>query len=133
MSRDLDSNITNLVFSDILPTSPLWSLSPFSIYSTSPSGLSKRTDNYIQEMEEKNADINVRAYLVMNRMTVMQRSHKTEEYFKLYDKMVTEFKDTDVGKMAMKQFSRDLKLKVGTLVPDFSFVSMDDPKTVYHE
>ena len=128
--RDLDSNITNLVFSDILPTSPLWSLSPFSIYATSPSGLSKRTENYIQEMEEKNADINVRAYLVMNRMSFAQRSHKTEEYFKLYDKMVTEFKDTDVGKMAMKQFSRDLKLKVGTFVPDFSFVSMDDPKTV---
>ena len=130
-ARDLDSNMTNRVFSDILPTSPLWSLSPFSIYSTSLSGLSKRTDNYIHEMEEKNVDINVRANLAVNRMMMAQYNRKTEEYYKLYDKMVTEFKDTDVGKTTKERFSRELKLKTGMPVPDFSFVSMDNPKVAY--
>jgi len=130
-ARDLDSNIVRLMYSEILPTSPLWSINPFLPQYFSMTGDKEKAEKYIKEMEEKNADINVRAYLVMNRMATAQYSHKTEEYFKLYDRMVTEFKDTDVGKMTKERFSRDLKLKAGTFVPDFSFVSMDDPKIVH--
>jgi thiol-disulfide isomerase/thioredoxin len=64
-------------------------------------------------------------------MMMAQYNRKTEEYYKLYDKMVTEFKDTDVGKTTKERFSRELKLKTGMPVPDFSFVSMDNPKVAY--
>ena len=129
--RDLDSTIVRLVFSEISPQSPLWSIKPDLVFPISASKDKEKTEKYTREVEETNPDINVRAYLVMNRMINARFANQLEEYSKLYDKMETEFKDVDQWKSVKQLYPREMKLQVGKRIPDFSFASIDDPTIVH--
>ncbi len=128
-----DPEILRSVLEEIPPESPLWSLSPSAIGTALVmGGQSEKADKYFEEFLAKNPNTTAKVMLLINRLMMADYMKQEEKKRYYYDLLVKNFADVPQAKAFIDRFSPDRKIAVGKAVPRFSFVSLEDGKTVYN-
>ncbi|MDP2303328.1 MAG: TlpA disulfide reductase family protein [Ignavibacteria bacterium] len=125
----LDSAICANALNEIKPTSAFWSfggyLIRYAIWST------KNKDKYIgyiNEVIRTTNDPNVKSELLYARIMELSLENKNEEMMLLIDKLKKECPNTYKAKIVESEF---LNTSVGKAIPDYSFISIDNPKQTF--
>lgn len=125
----LDSAICANALSEIKPSSIFWSfdghLIDYAIWST------KNKNKYIYYVDEAiktTNDPDVKAELLYSRIMEMSRESKNEEMMMTIDRLKKECPNTYKAKIVESEF---LNTAVGKIIPDYSFISIDNPKQIF--
>jgi len=125
----LDSTICASAINEVKPNSPFWSLGGelinYAIWST------KNENKYIDYLDEAvktTKDPNVKAELLYSRIMDNSRDNKNEEMILLIEKLKKECPNTYKAKTVESEF---LNTAVGKAIPDYSFISIDNPKQTF--
>lgn len=133
-----DSILARNVLADVPPKSTLWSF-VWSVTSNTLNAVSRvsgredETDAYAMRMVNENPDSTVKAdilsYLVWRRFSDMQEEQQrlidaepgagpaTREFSILFDRLMSEFGDTDPARRAKQQFAPDRAIQAGNVAP----------------
>lgn len=125
----LDSTICASALKEVKPNSQFWSLGAelinYAIWST------KNENKYIDYLDEAvktTNDPNVKAELLYSRIMDYSRDNKNEEMILLIEKLKKECPNTYKAKTVESEF---LNTAVGKAIPDYSFISIDNPKQTF--
>jgi thiol-disulfide isomerase/thioredoxin len=86
---------------------------------------------YLQQVLDTHPDNQVKSLLVYSKLSEAFYTKQTADAEKYYKLMMDKYADTEFGQIAKKSFSPDRAVMAGKKVPDFTFVSLDDPKVTY--
>ena len=125
----LDSAICAKALYEIKPNSQFWSLSGHLINSAIwyTNNENKYID-YVDEVIKTTNDPNVKAKLLYSRIMDLSRDNKNEEIILLIEKLKKECPNTYEAKTVESEF---LNTSVGKAIPDYSFISIDNPKQTF--
>jgi len=132
MRANLDTNIVKQAMVYLTPSSVIWSLNPIVVQAglyLSRAGKEK-VDEFLTQAAGENKSITVRTDMLYLLFTRAKFMNKPDEASKYYNILVTQYGNTEVGKMVKERFSNVVHVKVGSPMPSFSFVSLDDSSKV---
>jgi len=125
---NMDSTIALEAVNKISPSSKIWSLNPYlitlALHLAHVTG--KQYDTYTQEAIDTYPDNQIKAYILFDKFMRAKLTHKDSLAARYYDLLVNKYGDTQYGAMVKQRFSPTDNFKVGSHVPHFSVVSMDD-------
>jgi thiol-disulfide isomerase/thioredoxin len=125
---ELDSTIALEALNKISPSSKIWTLNPYLI--TSALRLAHVTGNkydaYTQGVIDTYPDNQIKAYLLFDKFMRAKLTHKDSLAANYFDLLTNKYGDTQYGEMVKQRFSPTDNFRVGSHVPHFSVVSMDD-------
>jgi thiol-disulfide isomerase/thioredoxin len=129
-SKDREQAIAQQAMKEIPPTSPFWSLGPVQVINMAElAGV--KDGKYLQQVLDTHPDNQVKSLLVYSKLSEAFYTKQTADAEKYYKLMMDKYADTEFGQIAKKSFSPDRAVMAGKKVPDFTFVSLDDPKVTY--
>ena len=119
----------------ISPDSPLWSYEAWSPVGASNLmyRISRRLKGqellraYVRQVIEKHPDPDVRAQFLDHGMYYAHREGDEKTKWLYYSMLQDSYPDTRQAESARRNFDQDRQLQAGNPVPQFSFVSFDDP------
>lgn len=82
---------------------------------------------YLDRILAEHPNRNFRAQLMLVLCTSAKTEHRQAEYLRLFYRLINDFPDTPAGRAAKDSWYPRGKIKPGVDIPDFSFVSLDDP------
>ena len=82
---------------------------------------------YLDRILAEHPNRNFRAQLMLVLCTSAKTEHRQADYFRLFYRLTNDFPDTPAGRAAKYSWYPRGKIKPGAEIPDFSFVSLDDP------
>jgi thiol-disulfide isomerase/thioredoxin len=129
-AKNLDSTTAQRAFAEIPPTSPLWSLNP-SLAHFRASRQADESEKYIEEVIDHHPDPAVKLEGLYYMLNEAFTSGDTAKGTKYYNRLVTEYGDTPLGKYVKSRFARNRVIMVGKSVPAFSVVSLGDSTKRY--
>jgi len=119
----LDSSICDNALNEIKPGSVFWSFDGHLInYAVWATKNKNKYINYIDEVLKTTNDPNVKAELLYAR--IMELSRENEKMIMTIDKLKKECPNTNKAKIVESEF---LNTSVGKIIPDYSFISIDNP------
>lgn len=141
-NSDLLLNHLGPAMQHISPASPLWSLNlsavdmigsigegriPSTHKALKKSGCKQFADEFLKT----NSNTEGKAMLLFGRIISAKDQGDEQAAADYYNVLSTEFAETQTAKYAAKFFSSSNNIIVGKTIPQFSFVSLTDPKTLY--
>ncbi len=129
---DLDSNVAKQALADLTPDSFLWSIDPEAIdviLKITHANLPMISE-YLDKVANENSSVSVKTYTLYDLFMIAKYSGKNDEASKYYNILVNKYGDTEIGKMIKERFTDVQHVKVGSPMPEFSFVSLDDSSKV---
>jgi thiol-disulfide isomerase/thioredoxin len=146
---NLKKELAEQALREIPPDSPLWSYYPNSLKIAlgQASKTAKRFGElrqehvflqefgkpflaYIAAVLKAHPDSSIRLYSLGEAVHLAHKFQAHELYEQYYSQFLAEFAGTPYAEMLEKEYSPSRKIKPGLPVPDFSFVSLDDPKRI---
>lgn len=123
----LDSKVAEQIFVEIDPKSELWSLNPKAMIRASSflGGFSVYQSYILKAIEEHPSD-NVKTSLLYNLTNFLYENGG--EYSKYYEMLMDKYPDSPLSARAVKMYSKERVVKVGSKIPAFSFESVDSPE-----
>lgn len=125
-----DSTVVRSIFDIVPATSRAWLVDPgMVVNAASAAGWSDETRAYLAEVIEKHPEPKVRRMSLLGRIYWETELGDTLSARTDYDRMLSEFGDSEEAKTARTNLSPDRRILTGRRIPDFSFASLDNPKT----
>lgn len=128
----LDTAIVHQTIENIPPSSNIWSLDP-NVIPASLNLAGYRGDKLIGRLKRilsENNNINVKTYVLFFLFTIERNQNNKVEASKYYNILVNQYQNTEIGKMVKERYTDLIHVKIGSPVPSFSFVSLDDSAKV---
>jgi thiol-disulfide isomerase/thioredoxin len=127
-----EEKIMQLVEKELPPTSPWWSLDPDvliqDLLTEGQRGFSKE---YLQRALDGHPDGAVRAGALLCFLYRANRDRQKEEAQKVFERLTKDFGQYQAAAYAQALLNPNVKVREGEKVPDFSFVSLDQPGKRY--
>ncbi len=132
MTAKVDSAMVVKAIKDIPPSSFLWSLNPDILQSVfSIAGVrGEKYEESLKRFVSENKNVNVKSFALFLLFMDARTQKKEDDASKYYKTLVSEYANTYIGAMVKKGFSDVVHIKVGSPIPKFSFVSLDDSSKV---
>ncbi len=132
MTAKVDSAMVVKAIKDIPPSSFLWSLNPNILQSAfSIAGVrGKKYEESLKRFVSENKNVNVKSFTLFLLFMDARAQKKEDDASKYYQTLVGKYANTYVGAMVKERFSDVAHVKVGSPIPKFSFVSLDDSSKV---
>src|SRR3990172_2866452 len=132
----------DLAMKYISPASPLWSLNLAAVdmigaiaegYGPSTKKALKQSayKQFADEFLRRNSDTEGKAMLWFGRLVSAKDRGDEQAVAEYYNLLFTEFAETQMARFATKFLSSSHNIVVGKTIPEFSLVSLTDPKTIY--
>lgn len=130
-----DSTIAQMATREIDPESVIWERDPAAIYVMYRLAGSLKTpltiDEYVERASTKHTAKSVRAQLTMMQLQTAHYAKDTVTEAAMYKRLMEDYSDTYYATMARAEFAPDRAIQVGRKIPEFSFVSLNDPSITY--
>lgn len=130
-AKDKEHPTLERAFSEIAPSSPLWSYKPYLLSEAFHLKGQDKAKDYWKQVLETNHNDNVRCSMLYHMMSNAFYSDKKEEGLQYYNALLAEYPDSPEADNAKKQFAPDRAIQSGKIVPDFSFAALDNEQVVY--
>jgi len=126
----LDSATCDRILNEVKPNSVFWSfggeLMNYAIWATKSK--SDKFKSYVEEGIKTTKDPNVKAELLYGEISALNLQKKYDEMTFLIDKLKRECPNTYKASIAESEF---LNTGIGKSVPEFSLISVDNPKIIF--
>jgi thiol-disulfide isomerase/thioredoxin len=136
-SDQIDRSVCKSALSEISPLSPIFSLdgniNVLNPLSALAGDYSKYMD-FMERMIKEHAHPNVRAELLFEQLRYAQSQMDNSKYKITYYILINELGKTDIGtkvKNTYKPSLEEFRIVTGKTIPDFSFVSIDNPNQTF--
>ncbi len=129
-STGADPKFVDLILETIPPASPMWTNYP-NIIADAVRMSSKPKGDYIQRMLNEHASESLKAQILFNQIVELYEQKKFDVALPLYNKLVKEYPDTYAAQQAQRELRPNSKIKVGNMIPDFAFATVDDSTVRY--
>jgi len=141
---EVDTSASRHALDLVPPSSPVWSYLGSMVQYAVPAGLGRTGegipedtagffDAYVAYMEQgvaEHADAEVRAFMLGGMVEVASELKRPDELIEYYDRLSSEYSDSDAAGWA-REYAPDFPIQAGKPVPEFFWVSADDPGATY--
>lgn len=128
LGADVYTTVVMAALKEDSAASEIWSLSPY-LYTLALRRVGMQGaeyDAHIKDFMEKNPDSWAKSMILFDQFVSAKYMSDAEKATEYYDMLVNQYGNTMYGKLAKDRYSPVSKVKVGSAVPVFSVVSLDD-------
>ncbi len=129
----IDTSLIRQAFNKIPPSSNLWSLNPYLADAIlNHLGVDKQKyEEYMNQLVSDNKSSVVKSNALFDLLRSAKSHNEDDEAFKYYNILIDQYSNTIAGINAKNiSYINNIHVKIGSPVPAFSFVSLDDSAKV---